>query len=336
MEFIVKGIIAFLASFLSSFLILPKVIEYSKKRGFMGRDIHKPGQPLVPEIGGIGILFGLTVGFIAYSLASFKLEVYLVVFVCCVIIAGAIGLWDYFKTLSGTVKTALTIIACTPLIVGWLLYPTEIAIGRPELPFVGSLRLTIVYWVLLPFAIAVPANAVNMIDTFNGVMPLTSIFSVAGLLVSSIILGRSEVMIMCLLILGALLGFLPYNLYPSKVFASDVGSLAVGAGIGAISVIGRMEIVGVVSLMPQIMNAFYILASVKGLLERREIKERPTVILGNNVIAANRSERAPMTLANLILARGPLREPDLVKAYVLLSFFSFILTIVTACFMVIK
>ncbi|MEM4576510.1 MAG: hypothetical protein QW701_03470 [Candidatus Nezhaarchaeales archaeon] len=336
MELVLKGFIAFLASFLSSLLIMPKVIEYSKKRRFMGRDVHKPGQPLVPEIGGIGILFGLIVGFLVYSLVSFKLEVYLVVFVCCVFIAGAIGLWDYFKTLSGTTKTALTVIACIPLIIGWLLSPTEIIIGRPELPFIGTLRLTIVYWILLPFAIAVSANAVNMIDTFNGVMPLTSIFSVAGLLISSIILGRYEATIMCLLILGALLGFLPYNLYPSKIFASDVGSLAVGAGIGAISVIGRMEIIGIVSLMPQIMNAFYILTSVKGLLERRQIKERPTVVLGNNVIAANRSEKAPMTLANLILARGPLREPDLVKAYALLSFSSFILTIVTACFMVIK
>jgi UDP-N-acetylglucosamine--dolichyl-phosphate N-acetylglucosaminephosphotransferase len=335
-DLVLKGLLVFLASFLSSFLIMPKVMDFSKKRGFVGRDVHKDGQPMIPEMGGLGILFGVLAGFLAYCLIHFEVNICLVVFMGCTLVAGAIGVWDYLRTLRGSVKTLLTVIACAPIVIGWLLSPSEVVIGRPELPFVGKLRLTIAYWALLPFAIAVPANAVNMIDTFNGVMPITSMFSVLALLISSIILERWEAMFMCLLLLGALTGFLPYNLYPSRVFASDVGSLAVGAGIGAIAVLGRLEVVGVVALMPQIMNAFYILASVKGLLERGQIAERPTVVLGGNVIAANKSKGAPMTLANLILSRGPLREPDLVKAHAVLSFFSFVLALATALFMVIK
>ncbi|MHC1600870.1 MAG: MraY family glycosyltransferase [Candidatus Nezhaarchaeales archaeon] len=314
---------------------MPKVIEFSRRRGFVGRDVHKPNQPLIPEMGGLGILFGLLIGVIVYSVISLRLETWPIVFISCVLVAGAIGVWDYLVTLKGTIKTILTVIACIPLILGAILCPSEIVIGKPEAPFIGHMRFTLIYWVLLPFAIAAPANAVNMIDTFNGVMPVTSIFSVLGLFVASIMLGRWEAMFMCLILLGALLGFLPYNLYPSKVFASDVGSLAVGAAIGVIAVIGRLEIIGIVSLMPQIMNAFYVLASVRGLLERRQMKERPTIVLGDNVIAANKSEKAPMTLANLILSRGPLREPDLVKSYAMLSFFSFILSIITAYLMVI-
>ncbi len=335
MMLLFEGLGVFIVSFLASFLIMPKVIEFSRKRGFVGKDVHKPGQPLVPEMGGLGILFGLLMGVIAYNVMSLRLEAWPIVFISCVFIAGAIGIWDYLVTLKGTTKTILTIIACIPLILGAILCPSEIVIGRPEVPFIGRMRFTLIYWILLPFAIAAPANAVNMIDAFNGVMPITSIFSVLGLLVASIMLGRWEAMIMCLILLGALLGFLPYNLYPSKVFASDVGSLAVGAAIGVIAVVGRLEIIGIVALMPQIMNAFYILASVKGLLERRQIKERPTMVLNDNIIAANKSEKAPMTLANLILSRGPLREPDLVKSYAVLSFFSFILSIITAYLMVI-
>ncbi len=331
-----KGLLVFSASFLSTFLAMPKVVDFSKKRGFVGRDVHKDGQPIVPEMGGLGVLFGVIVGFSAHCLAFLEVDVRLAAFTGCVLMAGAIGVWDYLRVLGGTAKTLLTVIACTPIVIGWLVSPSEVVIGRPELPFVGSLRLTIIYWALLPFAIAVPANAVNMIDTFNGVMPITSTFSVLALLISSLILERWEAAFMCLLLLGALMGFLPYNLYPARVFASDVGSLAVGAGIGAIAVLGRLEIVGMVSLMPQIMNAFYILTSVKGLLERRQMAERPTVVLGGNVIAANRSEKAPMTLANLILSKGPLREPDLVKAYAVLSLFSFVLALVTAYLMVIR
>jgi len=330
-----KGLVVFIVSFLASFLIMPKVIEFSRKRGFVGKDVHKPGQPLIPEMGGLGILFGLVMGVIVYNVISMKFEAWPIIFVSCVLTAGAIGICDYLVTLKGTIKTVLTVIACVPLILGAILCPSEIVIGKPEAPFIGRMRFTLIYWILLPFAIAAPANAVNMIDTFNGVMPITSIFSALGLLIASIMLGRWEAMFMCLILLGALLGFLPYNLYPSKVFASDVGSLAVGAAIGVIAVIGRLEIVGIVALMPQIMNAFYVLASVKGLLERRQMKERPTVVLDDNVIAANRKDEAPMTLANLILSRGPLREPDLVKSYTVLSFFSFILSIITAYLMVI-
>ncbi|RLF08121.1 MAG: hypothetical protein DRJ60_01080 [Thermoprotei archaeon] len=330
-----EGFGVFIVSFLATFLIMPKVIEFSRKRGFVGRDVHKPNQPLIPEMGGLGILFGLLMGVIAYNAMSLRLEAWPIVFISCILIAGAIGIWDYLVTLKGTTKTILTIIACIPLILGAILCPSEIVIGRPEAPFIGRMRFTLIYWILLPFAIAAPANAVNMIDTFNGVMPITSIFSVLGLLVASIMLGRWEAMFMCLILLGVLLGFLPYNLYPSKVFASDVGSLAVGAAIGVIAVVGRLEIIGIVALMPQIMNAFYVLASVKGLLERRQMKERPTIVLGDNIIAANKSEEAPMTLANLILSRGPLREPDLVKSYAVLSFFSFILSVITAYLMVI-
>jgi len=314
---------------------MPKIINFSRRKGYIGFDVHKPGKPQVPEMGGLGILLGIITGSIAYCLASLSVPIWLIVFLSCVLIAGIIGVVDYIKTLKGFVKTALTVLACIPLILGAIFYPSEIVIGKPEAPFIGQMRFTLIYWILLPFAIAAPANAVNMIDTFNGVMPITSIFSTLGLLVASIMLGRGEALIMCLLLLGSLLGFLPFNVYPSRVFASDVGSLAVGAAIGVIAVVGRLEIVGIVALMPQIMNAFYILASVKGLLERRQIKERPTIVLDNNVIAANKSEGAPLTLANLILSRGPLKEPDLVKSYAILSFFSFVLAILTAYFMVI-
>ncbi|MDI9619491.1 MAG: hypothetical protein QFX33_01505 [Candidatus Nezhaarchaeota archaeon] len=323
------------ASFLVSFIVTPVIIRFSRRMGFVGRDVHKPGQPLVPELGGLGILLGIFAGAALYMAITLSFEAWVLVFVGCTAIAGAIGLWDYFVTMSGVKKTVLTTLACIPLVLGAILWPNDIVIGRPEVPFIGVMRLTLIYWILLPFAVAVPANAVNMMDTFNGVMPITSIFSVLGLLTSAVLLNRVEAMFMCLILLGSLLGFLPYNLYPSKVFASDVGSLAVGAAIGVIAVIGRLEIIGVTAMMPQIMNGFYILSSIKGLVERRKIKERPTIILGDNVLAANNSKMAPLTLANIILSKGPLREPELVNCYATLSFFSFMLSVLTAWLMVI-
>ncbi len=58
----------------------------------------------------------------------------------------------------------------------------------------------------------------------------------------------------------------------------------------ALAILGRMEVVVVVALMPQIMNAFYGLSSVGRLYERREIRQRPTKLLDDGRLAATVGE----------------------------------------------
>ena len=62
---------------------------------------------------------------------------------------------------------------------------------------------------------------------------------------------------MLLDLLAVLLAFYYFNRYPAKVFDGDTGSLAVGAALGALAILGRIETVVVVALIPHIMNAFY-------------------------------------------------------------------------------
>ena len=160
--------IAIVASFLTTFLVMPPIMKFLKNKGIIGIDVHKPDKPEVPEMGGIGIVLGLFVGVLALIHVGDYAK-YLA-FLTTVAVTALIGLVDDLYTLRAKVKTGLTVLAFTPLVLFALLFPSQIVLGRPELPFIGRLRLTIVYWLLLPFAIAVPANAVNMMDTYNGVM----------------------------------------------------------------------------------------------------------------------------------------------------------------------
>jgi len=181
---------------------------------------------------------------------------------------------------------------------------------------------------MIPIAIAVTSNAVNMMDPFNGTMSGTCSILTLVLLVSSIFLGKEDATLLSAGLLGTLLAFYYFNRYPSRVFSGDVGSLSVGAAIGAIAVIGRMEVVTLVAFMPQIMNAFYGLSTIGKLYERREVS-RPIRILEDGRLAASSDPKAPITLARVILARGPLTEREATRVFMMLSAIAGVLAFLT-------
>jgi UDP-N-acetylmuramyl pentapeptide phosphotransferase/UDP-N-acetylglucosamine-1-phosphate transferase len=150
--------------------------------------------------------------------------------------------------------------------------------------------------------------------------------AVAAILLFS---GREGTAGLAVGLLGVALAFYWFNRYPAKVFDGDTGSLAVGAALGSLAILGRIEVVMVVALIPYIMNAFYGLASVGRLYERREIRQRPTILLENGNLQASSEGNAPITLARLILAAGPLGEQKIVRGMILLAAVSSVLAILT-------
>ena len=77
--------------------------------------------------------------------------------------------------------------------------------------------------------------------------------------------------------------------------------------------------VTVVALVPYIMNAFYGLASVGRLYERREIKPRPVKLRNDGLLEATAERGAPVTLTRLILAEGPMSEQQIVSVMQVLT-----------------
>ena len=53
--------------------------------------------------------------------------------------------------------------------------------------------------------------------------------------------GAGEVTVFCGAIVGACLGFLWFNCYPAQIFMGDVGSLSLGATLGAVAIITKQE-----------------------------------------------------------------------------------------------
>jgi len=321
---VIYTVLGFTISFIVTFILVPILIRKFKKKGIVGTDIHKFEKPEIPEMGGLSILLSIVITSLILSALYTELAKIFIVFLIVVVAVGIIGAIDDIKPLNPKLKPTLTALAGLPIIILGTYVP------RPVLPIIGKTRLTIVYPLLVLASFAVSTNAVNMLDIFNGAMAGTCGILFFTLLIASIILGSEPGLILSSMMLGSLIAFYHYNKYPAKIFSGDVGSLAVGAAIAATAIIGRLEIITIIAMMPHIMNGFHSLASIGGLLERRQIKARPTKMLPDGRLAANKDPKAPITLARLILAGGPLYEYEIVKVLLLLSAYSGLLAIITA------
>jgi UDP-N-acetylglucosamine--dolichyl-phosphate N-acetylglucosaminephosphotransferase len=320
----------FLSTLVVTLISTPIVAKFMKNHGITGKDVHKIGMPDIPEMCGIAILLGLSVGVIGYAFLVPSAGREAITFLGTTIITGVIGMFDDLRPLGPRTKPLLTAIASLPI----LLLGTYVPF--PTLPFIGQVRLTIVYPLLIPVAIAVTSNSVNMMDVMNGAMPSTVAIVALTMTGVLIVAGEWKTAPLAAGLVAAMLGFFYFNRFPARVFSGDTGSLAVGAALGALAILGRIEMVVVVALIPQIMNAFYGLSSVGRLYERREIRTRPTRLMSDGRLDASSEKGAPITLSRILLASGPLMEKEIVRDMMALTIVSSILSVLTYWITVIK
>ncbi|HUP82993.1 MAG TPA: phospho-N-acetylmuramoyl-pentapeptide-transferase [Candidatus Limnocylindria bacterium] len=105
-------------------------------------------------------------------------------------------------------------------------------------PFIGNVAIDpIAYIAFAGFAIVATTNGVNFTDGLDGLAGGTLIFSFVAYMIIALLGGQLELAILCALLIGALLGFLWFNVHPAQIFMGDSGSLAMGATLAVISLI---------------------------------------------------------------------------------------------------
>ena len=90
-------------------------------------------------------------------------------------------------------------------------------------------------------------NAVNFIDGLDGLAVGVSTISTASLLVIALLVSDSNVAIILAALLGACLGFIPYNLNPAKIFMGDTGATFLGFILACLSVQGLFKFYAIIS-----------------------------------------------------------------------------------------
>ena len=114
--------------------------------------------------------------------------------------------------------------------------------------------ITIPIYLYIPFAIIVilgTTNAVNLTDGIDGLSSSVCAIIITCLTIMGIMFGAREVAVFGSIVIGAILGFLMFNLHPAKVFMGDTGSLLLGGVISAMALyIKSPLILLVIALIP--------------------------------------------------------------------------------------
>lgn len=312
-------IILFVISFLITYFIIPFVIKFTRSKGWVGIDIHKIDKPEVAESGGISIVIGLCISLIIMLVMFPKIINEILVILLTIVCAAIIGLIDDRKKLSSIKKIILTIIIGGPIFI--LNFSNFINVDSPTIPILGMLRLNFIYPLVLPVIIAVTTNTVNMLEGYNGEGSGTCLIAVIFMFLAGLIWNSAQAVIYSVPFIAILLAFFLYNKYPAKTFPGDVGTLTIGAMIGCIAIFGSIEVPTFCTLLCHVFNSFYVLSSLRRLLESSQIqqKQNDIIFLENGKIKASREDDAAMTLPRLILAKGELTEPELVNNFFALS-----------------
>lgn len=109
-------------------------------------------------------------------------------------------------------------------------------------------------FVYIPFAILVilgATNAVNLTDGIDGLSSSVCAIIITCLAIIGISLQLYEVSIFASIVIGAVLGFLMFNIHPAKVFMGDTGSLMLGGVISGLALYLEMPLLLlVIALIP--------------------------------------------------------------------------------------
>lgn len=313
---------------------MPRFLRYLTRSGRLAEDVHKRPPTKVPEPVGPLLFFGAAVGELVAAFVFHSVVPLAVLGAAAV--AFLVGLTDDLFVLGGRMKPLLLVLAAVPLI-GLIASHPDLYQSLLNFPILGatSSHFTI-YAALVIIAFPVVANAFNMMDAFNGEISWFTLLTSLALLFGVVLrdaytAGFSPARIGATLPLVAVsAGFVVYNRFPSRAFDGDSGALMFGAMFAALAVTDGVEIAAVVAMVPAILNSFYIISSVRGLVERRRMHGRPTYLGEDGKLYASPETDAPATLARMVLLDGPLTENDLVKSILYLTAFSCILSALTS------
>lgn len=243
---------------------LIKLLHYFKvgkliRKEEPGRHMEKMGTP---TMGGVMIIvpvalltiFLNAVALLGYDLLGRSVMVPLLVMVSF----GVLGARDDWEGLRGPrrrqgmrLRTKLMLQVILALLAAFAL---KYLLNVPEMYWPGyypPISLGIFYIPLAVFIIVGSSNVVNFTDGLDGLAGLVSATAFAGYGAIALIQNQIFLARFCFTIVGALFGFLWFNVHPAELFMGDTGSLALGATLGTFALMtGQWLALPLIAIIP--------------------------------------------------------------------------------------
>ena len=259
-------LLSFAITVILGFIIVPilrklKVGQIKRSDG-KKTNLKKQGTP---TMGGIIIMLGIiivTVGaYIYYKLRNPELAQNLLPILGLTIGFGIIGFIDDFKKLvlknTKGLSPSLKMLGLLIISVIYVLYLINgLNLGTEMYVPILKQYVNLPIYFYIPFAIVVilgTTNAVNLTDGIDGLSSSVCTIIITCLTIIATMFEIKEIVVFGAVVIGAVLGFLMFNIHPAKVFMGDTGSLFLGGVISGIALYLKMPLILlVIAIIPVI------------------------------------------------------------------------------------
>jgi UDP-GlcNAc:undecaprenyl-phosphate GlcNAc-1-phosphate transferase len=272
MQLWLKVLLAVAVAMVVGFGATPIVKSFAQKVGAMdnpgeARRLHN--HP-IPRMGGMAIFFGFLVSVVLFTEVTKPVQGILI----GAVIIVATGVVDDIVSIKYWVKLLAEILAAVVavahgVVIQVLMNPN--VISEQESIFIGILSIPItIVWIIGV------TNAVNLIDGLDGLACGVSVISSVTMLVVALLVAEPNVALILACLMGACIGFIPYNLNPAKIFMGDTGALLLGYILATVSIMGMFKFYAVVTfLVPLLALALPIFDTLFAIVRRLLKGENP-------------------------------------------------------------
>ncbi|WP_314548338.1 phospho-N-acetylmuramoyl-pentapeptide-transferase [uncultured Gemella sp.] len=244
-----------MVAFFLTVLMLPRLIKYLHELKF-GQAIREEGPQShmhkkgTPTMGGISFIISIVISLVIAMFLDSENMKYYFLFIYTTISFSIIGYIDDMlivvkKKNDGLAPRKKLMLQILFSVIFYVLvtfiYKDINYIHIPVFDY--KLNISYLYLIFVVFWQTGFSNAVNLTDGLDGLATSVTIITTSTFALLAYKENNFPVLVFCLTIVGALIGFLLFNRNPAKIFMGDTGSLALGGILAAISVILHKEIV---------------------------------------------------------------------------------------------
>lgn len=243
LQLVLRVLMAIGIAIIISFLATPLVKALAYKVGAI--DVPKDGRRMhktpIPRLGGLAIFLAFLLSTLLFAEIDRQMQGILMGAVIIVIL----GVLDDIMTLRALPKFFIQILAASiavyhgcviQFVSNFNLFSDTLYINLGWL----SVPVTIIWIVAI-------TNAVNFIDGLDGLAVGVSAISAGSLLVIALMVAEGNIAIVIAALLGACIGFIPYNFNPAKIFMGDTGSTFLGYILATLSIQGLFKMYAIIS-----------------------------------------------------------------------------------------
>lgn len=247
-----SSVLSFAVSCLITVLCMPALIRHFRAK-HEGQMIREEGPSWhekksgTPTMGGLMFIIAIIIATLVAGLAFGQLTPVTMILLFILILYGLLGMWDdsikLFRRQNEGLKAWQKLLG--QIVGGAVFFAVYLHEGLPlilKIPGLAPINLGFGYFLFILFWLVGFSNAVNLTDGLDGLVAGLGSISYVAYGIIALHQHQFDVAVFCFAVVGGLLAFLVYNHKPAKIFMGDMGSLALGGALAAVSILLHHEV----------------------------------------------------------------------------------------------